>query len=417
MDNRGDMILPNISTENTLVADAYLSTEIADFVWNKRWDISAIDSILNTSMIAYQANNTRTELEFSNECEAFKQYAIRFEVSSVSCTYDPVLFCNLLDDKIALSKFSTDFGSTTDSPKYPDSVMDLWDIPRHHDCEYLGPIKNFMDTFASATHAENPTGVDSKLLQNILLINSETAKRTIKTKNQLNRQDVNSKLSRNFGTNDRMLRYRRIKFFFFTDTFFVTKKAENSRGYTCVQIFVSDMGYVYVAAMKSVSEFPKALEMFAKEIGVTEAIISDSHKCKKSKEVKLFFNKIGTTLRILEVSTQWANKAGLYVGLFNEVVRKDILYETPPLVFWDYCSKRRAFITNMTAKDLFQLRGKTPHFATFGKEGDISKYVNLVGLNGYILEIPRENYHLLRMFWDAVLALPRTREMKCHNGF
>ena len=26
----------------------------------------------------------------------------------------------------------------------------------------------------------------------------------------------------------------------------------------------------------------------------------------------------------------------------------------------------------MTAKDVFQLRGQTPHFATFGEEGDIS---------------------------------------------
>ena len=26
----------------------------------------------------------------------------------------------------------------------------------------------------------------------------------------------------------------------------------------------------------------------------------------------------------------------------------------------------------MTSKDLFQLRGQTPHFATFGEEGDIS---------------------------------------------
>ena len=48
-----------------------------------------------------------------------------------------------------------------------------------------------------------------------------------------------------------------------------------------MQIFVSDVGYVYVAEMKSVSEFPKALKMFAKEVRVPDAIISDSHKCNK----------------------------------------------------------------------------------------------------------------------------------------
>ena len=49
-----------------------------------------------------------------------------------------------------------------------------------------------------------------------------------------------------------------------------------------------------------------------------------------------------------------------------------MLEENSPLVFWDYCADRRALITNMTAKDLFQLQGQTPYFATFGEEGDIS---------------------------------------------
>ena len=53
-----------------------------------------------------------------------------------------------------------------------------------------------------------------------------------------------------------------------------------------MQIFVSDKVYVYVDAMKSVSEFPTYLKIFAKEVGVPESIIADSHKCQKSKEVR-----------------------------------------------------------------------------------------------------------------------------------
>ena len=128
--------------------------------------------------------------------------------------------------------------------------------------------------------------------------------------------------------------------------------------------------------MKSVSKFPKALKMFAKEVGVPEAIISDSHKCHKLKEVQQFCHKIGTTLRMLGVSTRWANRAELYVGLFKEAVRKDMLQENPPLLFWDYCAERRSDITNMKSKDLFQLQGQTPHIATFDEEGDISKKSN-----------------------------------------
>ena len=49
-----------------------------------------------------------------------------------------------------------------------------------------------------------------------------------------------------------------------------------------------------------------------------------------------------------------------------------MLQENPPLVFWNYFAEGRAAITNMTAKDLFQLQVQIPHFATFGEEGDIS---------------------------------------------
>ena len=197
-----------------------------------------------------------------------------------------------------------------------------------------------VDSAVGAAHAKLSKGVSADLLQKIWRIDKDTAKRTIKNTTQLNRQDVNSKLSRNFGTNDRMLRYRRIKSHFFTDTFFVTGSAVSHRGFKCMQIFVSDKGYVFVVPMKSESEFPKALKMFAKEVGVPEMVVADSHKCHKSKEVKAFCHKIGTTLRILEGSTQWANRAELYVGLFKEAVRKDMLEKDSPLIFWDYCAER-----------------------------------------------------------------------------
>ena len=95
-------------------------------------------------------------------------------------------------------------------------------------------------------------------------------------------------MSRNFGTNDWMLHYQQIKSHFFIDTFFVMKKAGNTRGYSCMQIYVSVKGYVYVSAIKRVSKFPKALKLFAKEVGTPVTIISDLHKCHKLKEVKQF---------------------------------------------------------------------------------------------------------------------------------
>ena len=101
----------------------------------------------------------------------------------------------------------------------------------------LDASDKIMNAFSSAMHTKTPKQVSAELLDNIWRIDPETAKRTIRTTTQLNRQAVNSKLSRNFGTNDQMLRYQRIKSFFFPDTFLVTKKEASLRGYTCMQSF------------------------------------------------------------------------------------------------------------------------------------------------------------------------------------
>ena len=128
-------------------------------------------------------------------------------------------------------------------------------------------------------------------------------------------------------------------------------------------------------------------------MGVPEAIISDSHKCHKSKEVEQLCHKIGTTLRVLEGSTQWDNRAELYVGLFKEAFRKDMLQENSPLVFWYYCAERRADITNMTFTDLFQLQVQTPHFATFGEEADISKICHFGWYEWVYFGKQQQNFH------------------------
>ena len=103
-----------------------------------------------------------------------------------------------------------------------------------------------------------------------------------------------------------------------------------------------------------------------------ERLLVDLHPSHKSKEVKTFRQQIGTTLRILEESTQWASLVDLYIGIIKEAIRKDIRETHSPLVLWDYCAKKRTLILNMTARHLFQVKGYTPHTATFGTKGDIS---------------------------------------------
>ena len=96
------------------------------------------------------------------------------------------------------------------------------------------------------------------------------------------------------------------------DTFFATAKAgKSSRGHTCVQLFVTDKGFVYVVPLKRKKEVMQAVKQIAKEIGAPDAIICDAAGEQTSHDLQKFCNDIGTTLRVLEEGTPCANKAEL----------------------------------------------------------------------------------------------------------
>ena len=81
-----------------------------------------------------------------------------------------------------------------------------------------------------------------------------------------------------------------------------------------MQIFVSDKGFVKVYPMRHQHEYLLALMLFAKDVGAPEILVADPHPSQKSHDVKAFCNQIGTTLKLLEESTQWANQLNCMLG-------------------------------------------------------------------------------------------------------
>jgi hypothetical protein len=314
------------------------------------------------------------------------------EVSSILASVSPILDNQILYGCLAaradLGKFKASIGSTDISGGeyliYDDSATetssddnmiqsdsDDEDEDQALDELYKRATKGEIDLdtiMVSATHAGKSKGVDPAHLSKIWKIDLKMAERTLDVVPQNNKRTDKPKLSRNYGTNDCMLRYRRIAEYFFMDTFFATKKAGKlSRGYTCCQLFVTDN-----VPMKSKADVLQAVKQFVKEIGAPDAIICDMAGEQTSHDLKRVFQEIGTTLRVLEEGTPWANKAELYIGLIKEAVRKDMKDSDCPLAFWDYCVEWRARINNLTAKDFFTLHGTKAHTELFGEDGDIS---------------------------------------------
>ena len=228
------------------------------------------------------------------------------------------------------------------------------------------------DSLISAVTAGKPGGVSAERLAKLFSIPFDDAVRTLAVTTQLNRQTADSSLSRNFGTNDRMVRYKQLDSTFFTDTMYVTAKAKSTRGNTSAQLFVSSKAFLVGYPMRDTKSYLNSLKSFAKEVGAPRTLVCDAHPTQTKREVRDFLAQIGTTLRVLEANTQWANRAELYVGLLKEAIRKDMRETNSPLVLWDYCLERRVLIFQVTAKKLFQLNGTNPHTATFGTEADIS---------------------------------------------
>ena len=236
----------------------------------------------------------------------------------------------------------------------------------------LDDLETLFHSEVSALELEKTQGVAPEFLAKIWSVSDESAQDIVNSNTQFNRVPNEGSLSKRFSTNDRMLRYRRIQSYFFTDTMFVTSAAKSTRGYTMLQVFVSDVGFLAVYPMEKKSDFHDCLQVFCKEVGVPISLVVDPSGEQTSKAVKRFCNQVGTTLRILEENTQWANRAELYIGLLKEAIRKDLRNSNCPMVLWDYCAQRRALIHNLTPRNLFQLEKCTPYQMQFGVQGDIS---------------------------------------------
>ena len=65
-----------------------------------------MDIILSNLVVSSWADNACKDDELSDERLEFKSDPIRAEVDSMGSVLDPEVSCDLLDDQIALSKFS-----------------------------------------------------------------------------------------------------------------------------------------------------------------------------------------------------------------------------------------------------------------------------------------------------------------------
>ena len=212
-------------------------------VSGERWERAMDDAVEHTDFHSPQDDTSSTAFNMDQDDP------IRAQVADLSAVLDPDLLHDLLSNHVVQSKAAMAAGCSGIS-----------DLQRDYDDDL------FISLEVAAAHVEVQKGVTKEMLASVWRISEDEARRTLEVTTQLNRQSPDSSLSRRAGTNDRMLRYKRLNSMFFTDTFFVTKEAKSVRGFGMMQIFVSDKGFVKVYGMKSLREIPAAVKRLVRRM-------------------------------------------------------------------------------------------------------------------------------------------------------
>ena len=160
-----------------------------------------------------------------------------------------------------------------------------------------------LSTVISTVSANHSKGITPEMLSTLWCIDESLAKGAIEQNPQLCRHGSENIMSRQFCTNNRMLRYKIINSTLFTDTMFTQPGAKSTRGNSCCQVFVSDEGFVAIYPMKSQTEFQDVLHWFCTQIGLPVTRIVDGHKSQTSNPFKRFCDQAGMVLRMLETET------------------------------------------------------------------------------------------------------------------
>ena len=103
-------------------------------------------------------------------------------------------------------------------------VSDLDEQTSEESVDMMNNLHDLDQFFVSGIVASCAKGVGAHRLSKVWRISHEDAQQMLGVASQHRNRPVDSQLSKNFGTNDRMLCYKRIKEYFYMDTFFSTKK-------------------------------------------------------------------------------------------------------------------------------------------------------------------------------------------------
>lgn len=228
----------------------------------------------------------------------------------------------------------------------------------------------------STTTRKRRGEIDYITLANRWQIPLDKAKTTIERTTQRGvRTCPHPTLSRRYGTNDRMLRYRRLPCDIYGDTVMVNaKKYTSARGNVYAQVFATDFGWSRAYGMAKKSEAHEALSLLFHRHGVPDQMIVDGAKELRKGEFGRKCKEAFCYLKGTEPYSPWQNAAERENKELKKGAGRKMTASGAPLKTWDWALEFESYIRSHTAHNIYKLDGRVPESIISGQTADISPY-------------------------------------------
>jgi hypothetical protein len=228
-------------------------------------------------------------------------------------------------------------------------------------------------------------------------IGLEAAKRTLNVTTQRGIKTVpDPSISRRWGTNDRSMRYNRLKSDLFTDYMFAN--TTSTRGNSGGQVYINSTDWIKIYPTASKGDCHQTFDLLAHREGVPDVLISDQAKEETMGQMRKKVREAGVHYKECEAYSPFQNRAEAGIRELKRAVKRSMVKKATPMRLWDYCAELQADIRSNTALELYALGGLTPETLMKGNTPDISKLVE------------HEWYDWVK-FRDTVPSFPDTNEV------
>ena len=204
-------------------------------------------------------------------------------------------------------------------------------------------------------------------------IGLDAAQKTLKVTTQRGvRQVLNPTLSRRYRTNDRHLRYRRLRTDVFSDTLFSGVKSR--RGNTCAQVFATSFHWSRSFPMEKKSLGHEGASLLFKQDGVPINMILDGAREQIGGEFKRKCQEADCRIKQLEPYSQWGNAAEASIRELKKASARRQTKAGSPKRLWDHSLEFESLIRSHTVNSCFELQGQVPETYIKGETADISEF-------------------------------------------